>query len=143
MSYYSDEETYGRITKIWTEALLLQKSLQEIDSKITKYEEKVREEENISKNISVDNARLFERVGRLYIETSPENYREKYKVNLIEKIQLERSRELLLMNYQRLESLLRQECEEEPLYCLQRALCRLGELLSHHHWMVFNVPTGE
>ena len=52
MSDYSDEESYGRITKLWTETLLLQKSLQEIDSQITKYEEKVREEENISKNIS-------------------------------------------------------------------------------------------
>ena len=145
----SDEEheISARITKVWNETLRLQKALQDVDLKISKKNEKVGEYEITSSYISNSNPRLFEKVGRLYIETTSENYRRKYETNVIENDQLERTRELLTGNFRRSESLLREESKEDPMYCLKRALIKHGNqagYLIHQplQWLVYNVPTG-
>ena len=145
----SDEEhvSSARITKVWNETLRLQKALQDVNFKISKNSEKVREHEIISSYTSNNNPRLFEKVGRLYIETTSEKYREKYENDVIENNQLERTRELLTISFIRSESLLREESAEDPTYCLKRALLRDGNqtrCLAHQplQWLVYNVPTG-
>ena len=139
-----EEECAARITKVWNETFRLQKALQDADSKISKKIEKDEEYEIISSYISDNNnPRLFEKIGRMYIETTSENYREKHETVVIEHNQLERSRELLITSYQRSESSLREESLEDPLYCLERALVGHGDLTrSQGQWLVYNVPTG-
>ena len=139
-----EDECSARITKVWNETFRLQKALQDADSKISKKNEKDEEYEIISSYISDNNnPRLFEKIGRMYIETTSENYREKHETVVIENNQLERSRELLITSYQRSESSLREESREDPLYCLKRALVGHGDLTrSQGQWLVYNVPTG-
>ena len=135
-------ECYSRITELWNETLGVQKSLQDVDLKIVKNNERIEELDSIYRYISNDHSRIFEKVGRLFIETSPEAFKEKLDA-LIDNTYLERSRELLLIKFKRLESLLRGESDEEPLFCLRRALSRRGEEEAEHNsWVIFNVQTG-
>ena len=137
-----EEGCYNRINELWNETLLAQKSLQDADQKIARNSEKVGESESISKSSSFERSRLFEQVGRLYIETSPQKFKEKLENDLKENSNLERSRDLLLMKFKRLESSVRRESEEEPLYYLRRAVSRLRVETEHKSWVIFNVPTG-
>ena len=138
-----EDECSARITKVWNETLRLQKALQDVDLKISNKNEKVQEYESISSYISNNNPRLFEKVGRLFIETNSQTFREKHETSVIENNQLERSRELLTLRFKRSESALREESECEPMYCLKRALARQGDdSTSQWQWLVFNVPTG-
>ena len=141
-----EQEISARITKVWNETLQLQKALQDVDSKISKNAEKVGEYDIISSYIYNNNPRLFEKVGRLYRETTSENYREKYETDVIENNLLETTRELLTTSFTRSESLLREESAADPMYCLKRALFRHGSetFLIHQplQWLVYNVPTG-
>ena len=142
-----EQESSARITNVWNETLRLQKALQDVDFKISKKTEKVGEYEIISSYISNNNPRLFEKVGRLYRETTSDNFREKYETDVIENNQLERTREFLITSFTRSESLLREESATDPLYCLKRALFRHGSqtrCLIHQplQWLVYNVPTG-
>ena len=139
-----EEESLARITEVWNETLRLQKALQDVNIKILKNNEKVGDYEIISSYTSNNNPRLFEKVGRLYIETTSENYQKKYENDVLENSQLERTRELLTMNFIRSESLLREESAEDPTYCLKRALLRHGNQTRSLdlQWLVYNVPTG-
>ena len=137
-----EEGCYNRINELWNETLLAQKSLQDADQKIARNSEQVGELESISKSSSFDKSRLFEKVGRLYIETNPQTFKEKLDNDLKENSKLERSRELLLTKFKRLEWSVRRESEEEPLYPLRRAVSRLRVKTEHKSWAMFNVPTG-
>ena len=138
-----EDECSASITKVWNETLRLQKALQDVDLKISNKNEKVKEYENISSYISNNNPRLFEKVGRLFIETTSQTCKEKHETEVIENAQLERSRELLTLSFKRSESSLREESECEPMYGLKRALARHGDQrTSQWQWLVVNVPTG-
>ena len=137
-----EEGCYNRINELWNETLLAQKSLQDADKKIVRNSEKVGELESISRSSSFDKLKLFEKVGRLYIERSPQTFIEKLENDYKENSKLERSRELLLTKFKRLEWSVRRESEEEPLYSLRRAVSRLRVETEYRSWVVFNVPTG-
>ena len=76
-----DEENDDRITKLWTETLTIQKSLQDVDLEISRNTEKVLELDMISKYITDHQARIFEKVGRLFIERSSLNSAELFVNN--------------------------------------------------------------
>ena len=141
--FEEEDESSARITKVLNETLQLQKALQEVDVKISQKNEKVSEYESISTYITINNPRLFEKVGRLFIEKTSENWREKHETEVIENRQLERSRELLILSFKRSESSLREESQCDPLYHLRRALVRHGDdTTARWQWLVYNVPTG-
>ena len=111
--------------------------------KISKKNEKVDkvDYDMISNYISVNNTRLFEKVGRIFIQTTPVKFLEKHESDVIESSELERSRDFLTASFRRSESSLREEISADPLYCLKRALVQQGTQTSSH-WLVYNTPTG-
>ena len=136
-----EEEILARITEVRNETLRLQKALLDVDLKISKKNEELAEHDILANYISINTPTLFEKVGRMFIETTSENFLEKHESDVIESSELERSRNFLTGSFSRSESSLREEAKAEPLYCLKRALVRHGTQTTSD-WLVYNVPTG-